>query len=119
MSPQLIDFQTAENDLLACAAYLAQNIGNSDGHAEAIKEIVPYYLEKGEVDLAAQLADSVEDTFVRDKLLTAVAEKCAEIDDDEYALQLADAIEDVGLRAIAFERVAIQKAVKKEFGKPS
>lgn len=117
MNQQFVDFEDAEKDLLACATYLTQKIGSADGHAEAVKEIVPYYLEKDNVDLAAQLADSVEDTFVRDRLLIDVAEKCASVDDDEYALQLADAIEDIGLQSMAFERVALQKADKNEFEK--
>lgn len=117
MTQSIVDFETAQTDLLAAAAHLAGTIKSSDGHAEAVREIVPFYLAKDDVDAAAQLADSVEDPFVRDKLLIDVAEKCAALDDDEYALQLADAIEDVGLQAIARERVAVQKAVKNEFDK--
>lgn len=117
MSEQLIDIQTAENNLLACATFLAEKIGSSDGHAEAVKEILPYYLAKNEVDIAAQLADSIEDPFTRDQLLVAVAEKCAEIDDDEYALQLADAIEDKSFQGVCLEGIARQKAIKKQFEK--
>jgi tetratricopeptide (TPR) repeat protein len=115
MKEHLISLQEAETNLLSAATYLAENIGSSDGHAEAVKEIVKHYLAKNEVDLAAQLSDSLEDTFVRDRLLSAVAEKCAALDDDEYALQLADAIEDVGFQSQARERIAAQKASKHEF----
>lgn len=117
MKEQIISLREAETNLLAAATYLAENIGSSDGHAEAMKEIVALYLDKGDVDSAAQLADSVKDTFVRDRLLTNVAEKCAALDDDEYALQLADAIEDYGLQGIARERIAVQKAAQNEFEK--
>lgn len=117
MSEQTIDIKTAENDLLACATFLAERIGSSDGHAEAMKAILPYYLAKNEVDTAAQLADSIEDPFTRDQLLVVVAEKCAELDDDEYALQLAEAIEDQSFQGVCSEGIARQKTLKHQFEK--
>ena len=85
--------------------------------AEAMKEIVPRYLEKNNVDLAAELANTIDDPFMRDRLLTLVAEKCAAIDDDEYAFQLVEAIEDSGKRAQAREHIALQKAANGDFAK--
>lgn len=96
---------------------MAENIGSSDGHAEAMKEIVAHYLAKNDVDFAAQLADTIDDTFVRDRLLCEVAEKCGALDEDEYALQLADAIEDYGFQSVTRERIAAKKASKREFDK--
>lgn len=111
----LISFEEAQNNLLSCAAFLAEDVRSADGHAEAMKAIVPRFVEKGNVDLAAELADTVDDPFVRDRLLMLVAEKCAAADDDEYALQLADAIEDFGMQEAARERIILQKALKGEF----
>ncbi len=115
MSQQLIDIQTAENNLLACATFLAEKIKSADGHSEAIKELVPYYLAKNEVDSAAELADAIDDPFVRDQLLAKIAEKCAEINDDEYALQLVEAIEDSGFQKVALEQISMQMAVNNRF----
>ncbi|MGB7200799.1 MAG: hypothetical protein WBD16_00875 [Pyrinomonadaceae bacterium] len=112
MSDYFISQERAENDLLDCAAYLAERIKSSDGHAEAMKSIIPRYLARGEVDLAAELSNAVDDPYSRDRLLIVVAEKCAETGDDEYALQLADAVEDHGLRVEALERVALAMAAK-------
>lgn len=112
MSDIFISREKAGNDLLACAAFIAERIKSSNGHAEAMGVIIPLYLALGNIDLAAELANAVEDPFSRDKLLIVVAEKCAELDDDEYALQLADTVEDDGLRAQVFERVALVKAGK-------
>ncbi|MFT3744854.1 MAG: tetratricopeptide repeat protein [Pyrinomonadaceae bacterium] len=112
MSDHFISLDRAENDLLDCAAFLAERIKSSDGHAEAMNTIVPMYLAKGDVDLAAELANAVDDPFSRDKLLIKVAVKCAEIDDEEYGLQLADAIEDHGLQSQAFERIGLVLAGK-------
>ncbi|MEP6787317.1 MAG: hypothetical protein ABJB40_02720 [Acidobacteriota bacterium] len=112
MSDLFISIEQAESDLLAGAAYLGERIKSSDGHAEAMNAIVPRYLGKGDVDLAAELANAIDDPFSRDKLLIIVAEKCADLDDDEYALQLADAIEDVGMQAQAFEWIGLVIAAK-------
>ena len=112
MSEHFIAYQDARDDLLSAASFLAERIKSGDGHAEAMAAIVPRHLAHKNVDLAAELANSVEDPFTRDKLLTEVAEKCAEIDDDEYALQLAESVEEFGLRQQAFERIALQKVAK-------
>jgi tetratricopeptide (TPR) repeat protein len=117
MREHLFSIEDAETNLLQTATYLAENIGSGDGHAEAMKEIVAHYVETKSVDIAAQLADTVNDPFVRDRLLLLVAEKCAEIDDDEYALQLVDAIEENGFQSVARERLAMRKASIGEFDK--
>ena len=115
MNEHLIDLAEAKSNLAAAAAYLAENINHSDGYAEAMKEIVTYFTVRGEVDLAAQFADTIKDNFVRDNLLVKIAEKCAETGDDEYAFQLADAIEDYGLQSAMRGRIAVQKAIRNEF----
>ena len=117
MTQTFISLGQATDDLLACAAYIAERTLGSDERAKAVSSVVPRYLARGEVDLAAELANAVEDPFVRDRLLIAVAEKCAEIGDDEYALQLAEAIDEYGLQSQAREVIAIQKAAKNEFEK--
>lgn len=110
MTLNLQDYQAADKSVLACAVFLTERINHPDGHAEAVENLVPVFLAKKDVDTAAALADSVENSFVRDKLLVKVAEKCAEIGDDEYAMQLAEAIEDRLFQDEARERIAIQKA---------
>jgi tetratricopeptide (TPR) repeat protein len=117
MAEHLISIEEAENDLLACAAFVAEDIKSAEGHAQAMRAILPFYLAKNDVDIAAEFANSVDDPFMRDKLLSLVAEKCAAIDDDEYAFQLVEAIEDHGTQAQARERIAVQKSAKGEFEK--
>src|SRR5215212_11530243 len=117
MREHLFSIEEAETSLARTATYIAENIGGSDGHAEAMKEIVAHYVDEKEVDTAAQLADTVDDPFARDRLLLLVAEKCAELDDDEYALQLVDAIEETGFHSVARERLAMRKAAIGEFDK--
>ena len=115
MPDYFISEERAGNDLLDCAAFIAERIKSSDGRAEAMKAIIPLYLARGLVDLAAELANGIDDPHVRDRLLMRVATKCAETDDDEYALQLVAAIEDHGLQQQAFEEVALTKAEKQQF----
>ena len=117
MPDYFISREQAEGDLLMCSAFLAERIKSSDGHAGAMMEIVPLMLERDEVDLAAELANAVDDPFTRDRLLVAIAEKCALDKDDEYALQLAEAIEDQGIQAQAFERIGLVHAEKGDAGK--
>ncbi len=110
----LISLEDARNDLFALAARLAEDIKSADGHADALNRIVPIYVEKGEVDLAAELSDTIADPYARDRLLSLVAEKCAATNDLDYAFQLADAIEDDGVAAEARERIAIRLVVAGE-----
>jgi tetratricopeptide (TPR) repeat protein len=117
MREHLFSIEEAEANLFRAATYLAENVGGADGHAEAMKEIVAHFVKDKDVDTAAQLADTVDDPFVRDRLLLLVAEKCAELDDDEYALQLVDAIEESGFQSVARERLAVRKAEIGEFDK--
>jgi tetratricopeptide (TPR) repeat protein len=113
----ITEIEKAENDLLACATYLAEKIKSADGHATAVSEVISHHLAKNNVDLAADLANSIDEPFTRDGLLTQIAVKCAEIDDDEYALQLVEAIEDFCHQSLATEKIVAIKAQKKEFEK--
>ena len=117
MAQHFISRLDAENDLLACAAYLAESIPPGETHASAVAVVVPGYLEKGNVDLAAELSNTVDDPFTRDRLLIAVAAKCAELDDDEYALQLVEAIEDTGFQMQGYEQIGFAKADKGQIEK--
>ncbi len=110
MSDCFISGETAQNDLLDCAAFLAERIKSSDGRGDAMIAIIPRYLAKGNVDLSAELANAVSEPYSRDKLLMLVAEKCAEVNDIDYGQQLAEAIEDHGLQAQAMERIALVEA---------
>ncbi len=119
MADYFISRERAGTDLLDCAAFLAERIKSSDGHAEAMKAVIPLYLAKNEVDLAAELANAIDDPFSRDRLLIEVAVRCAEIDDEEYALQLVEAIDDHGMQAQAFERIGLVIASKGQDDKAS
>jgi tetratricopeptide (TPR) repeat protein len=109
MADIFISKEKADTDLLSAAAFLAERIKSADGHGEAMKSVIPLYLAKGNVDLAAELANQIDEPYARDRMLIAVAQKCAELGDDEYALQLADSVEDLGLKGQALESIALIK----------
>jgi hypothetical protein len=115
MPDYFISSDQAAADLLSAAAYRAERITSADGHAEAMRAVIPYYLAKGDVDLSAELANTIEDPFARDRMLIEVADKCAEVDDAEYAMQLAEAIEESAMQLQAYERIALQRATKGEY----
>ncbi|HQZ81954.1 MAG TPA: hypothetical protein PLR83_01920 [Pyrinomonadaceae bacterium] len=110
MSSHFISRDDAESDLLAAATFIGERIRTADGQAESMSAVIPLYLLRGDVDLSAELANTVDDPFTRDKLIASVAQKCVEIDDNEYALQLVEAIEDDGMRLLALERFGMSKA---------
>lgn len=114
---EFVTYEEAKNDLLSCAVYLAGKINSNESQAVVLEPIVERYLQKDDVDNAAQIADAIKDNFTRNKLLISVISKCVEIDDDEYAFQLVDAINDVGTRATAREAIALRKAAKGQFDK--
>ena len=114
MSDHFISSESAEGDLLAGAAFVGERIRSSSGRGEAMNAIIPRYLSRDDVDLAAELANAIDEPFARDKLLLLVAEKCAVLDDVDYGKQLAEAIDDHGIQAQAFERIAIVQAGKGE-----
>lgn len=102
--------EDAENDLLACAAYVAESIQSNEGRAEAMAAVVPALLGKGNVDLAAELANTLDDPYARDRLLCAIAEQCAATDDEKYALQLVEAMDEPAMQAQALEKIGTRLA---------
>jgi tetratricopeptide (TPR) repeat protein len=115
MTTKITTKEEALADLLHAAAFLAEGVASVDGMAEAMNEVVPRFLERGEVDMAAALADVTADPLTRDRLLVIVAEKCIEKRDDEYGMQLVEAIEDLSLSAGAMERVALKLIARGDF----
>lgn len=110
MANHLIEIENAESDLLACAAFIAEGIGSADGHAASVSDAALRYAARGEVDLAASLADTIQDPHTRDVVLTEIAVRCVDLDDDEYALQLAGAMEDYGFQQQALHNIAARQA---------
>ncbi|HZH34358.1 MAG TPA: hypothetical protein VEX64_05920, partial [Pyrinomonadaceae bacterium] len=110
MANFLIEPDTAESNVFMCAAFVADSVGSAGGHANAASDIALRLAARGELDLAAQLADQIEDPHTRDVALTEIAARCADFDDDEYGLQLAEAIEEYGFQQQAISQLAVRQA---------
>ena len=117
MTEHLISYENAHADLLTCAAYLAEEIADKNAQTEVFEKIVPLYLERGEVDLAAELANTIDFAPKRESLLSDVAVKCAKVDDDEYAFQLIETIDDPVVRESALENIALEQTAAGKFDK--
>lgn len=119
MAEHLISIEKAKENLLSCALFLTENINSVEARAAAMDEVVSHIIARGDVDLAAELADSLEDPFSRNRLLTQVISKCVENDDIGYAFQLVEAIDEPGIQSRAKEVIALQMAKKGDFEKAS
>ncbi|MBC7797769.1 MAG: hypothetical protein H7Z37_12925, partial [Pyrinomonadaceae bacterium] len=106
----MIEPEQARNDLMMCAAFVAERIRSADGHAEAISDIARRFAIKGELDLAASLADTISDPHARDIALSEIAIICVDFDDTDYGLQLVEAIDEQGLQQFALSSIAIRQA---------
>ncbi|REJ78213.1 MAG: tetratricopeptide repeat protein [Acidobacteria bacterium] len=106
---------TAGENIISCAVFLADNIKSGEARAAALEPIIGRFLEKGDVDSAALYADNIGDPFLRDRMLIRVVAKCVELNDEEYGRQLIDAIEEDRARSTALETFALQKAAKGDF----
>ena len=111
----IITRDEATSDLLHAAAYLVEGIESVDEMSDAMNAVVPRFLERGEVDVAAALADITIEPLARDRLLALVAEKCIEVNDDDYSMQLVEAIEEEALVAAAMERIALKMVERGDF----
>lgn len=110
-----ISIESAGENLISCAVFLADNIKSGEARAAALEPLIHRLLDKGDVDLAALYADTIGDPFLRDRMLIRVVAKCVEIDDEEYGRQLVDAVEEDRARSTALETFALQKAAKGDF----
>jgi tetratricopeptide (TPR) repeat protein len=106
--------EAAGEDLVSCAVFLADKMRSAEARAVAMQNVIQRFLDKDDVDSAAEYADTIGDPFLRDRILIRVIAKCVAMNDDEYGLQLVDAIEEEGSRAAGLEAFALQKAAKGE-----
>lgn len=112
---EVISSESASENLISCAVFLADRVRSAEARAAALQPVIERFLEREDVDSAAEYADSIGDPFLRDRMLIRVIARCVELKDDEYARQLVDAIEEDGARASAKETLALQLAGRGDF----
>src|SRR5438034_204097 len=106
----LPDDNDTVSSFLDCAVEIAQAIDNLEGRAEVISLIAIKYAEAGQLNVAADLAETINDSYQRDQAHAALAAKCVEIRAPDYAEKLCDLIEDDTAYALATEGMAVAYA---------
>lgn len=117
MSENFIEDEVNGESLLACAARVAETVGNLDGYSELASLIAIRYAEAGLLDMAVDLAETIEDPYSREQSLANIAAECVEFGEDEYAGELLQMIEDPGLYSVAMEQMAMKHAGAGAFDK--
>jgi tetratricopeptide (TPR) repeat protein len=110
MSENFIEGVANEERFLACAVRVAETVGNLDGYSELASLIATRYAEAGLLDVAVDLAETIEDPYSREQLLAGIAAECVAFGEDEYARELLQMIGDPGLYSVATEQMAVKYA---------
>src|SRR2546429_6091309 len=103
VSETLPDDNDPGSSFLDCAVEIAQAIDNLEGLAEVISLIAIKYVESGQLDVAVDLAETINDSYQRDQAHAALAAKCIEVDAPDYAdffFQAEDGIRDVAVTGV-------------------
>src|SRR5438874_6804896 len=110
VSETLPDDNDPGSSFLDCAVEIAQAIDNLEGRAEVISLIAIKYAESGQLNVAVDLVETINDSYQRDQAHAALAAKCIEVDAPDYAEKVCDLIEDETAYALATEGMAVAYA---------
>jgi tetratricopeptide (TPR) repeat protein len=113
MAEHVIDVERAEQELLACAARVAEAIDGQEDYAEVIGQIAVQFARQDEFELGVQLADSIGDPYLRDQVLADIAVVSAAAGDRQYAVELIDSLDDYSFQTLAKARIAVS-AIEKD-----
>ena len=104
----------ANEDLLASALAVAETVEGEE-HSELLEAIATEYCRRGDLSTAEELAETIQDPYLRDRTIGTLAALSFDVQEPESANQLLDSIEDPSLVAIAIEQTAISLAQRGEF----
>lgn len=110
---------TAENkpaneDLLASALAVAETIEGEE-RSELLETIAVEYCRRGNLETAIQLADTIDDPYLRDRTIGTLASLSFDPQAPDTANELLDSIEDPSLSVIAIEQTTVRLAERGEF----
>jgi tetratricopeptide (TPR) repeat protein len=100
--------EDVSEDVLEVAILLTQTV-DGDGYAELSQSIAIQLAERGDLQRALDVAETIADPFLRDQTLGNIATMSVDLNEDE-ATELLTAIEDPVLRDLAVEQLAIRYA---------
>ena len=72
MNERLTDDNDAGSSFLDCAVEIAQSIDGLEGRSEIISLIAVKYAESGQLDVAVDLAETINDSYLRDQALAGL-----------------------------------------------
>src|SRR6201988_4199190 len=96
-------------DLLDCAVAATQSM-EGEGYNDVAEALAVPFAERGDIERAIDLADSIPDPYVRDRSLGSIAATGIKAGSDQTD-ELLDGIEDPMMRDVALEQVAMQYAL--------
>jgi len=96
-------------DLLDCAVAATQSM-EGEGYNDVAEALAVQFAERGDIERAIDLADSIPDPYVRDRSLGSIAATGIKAGSDQTD-ELLDGIEDPMMRDVALEQVAMQYAL--------
>lgn len=105
------DFAANEDvseDVLEVAILLTQTV-DGDGYAELSQSIANQLAERGDLQRALDVAETIADPYLRDQTLGNIATMSVDVNEDE-ATDFLEAIEDPVLKDLAVEQLATRYA---------
>ena len=103
-----------KDDLLAAALAEAEKLEGEE-HSDLLELISTEYCRRGDLSLAVELADTIQDPYLRERTIGTLASLSFDVQNPDSANELLDSIEDPSLMAVAIEQTAIQLAERGEF----
>jgi len=100
--------EDVSEDVLEVAILLTQTVAG-DGYSELAQSIAAQLAQRGDLQRALDLANTIGDPYLKDQTLGLIAAQSIDSNEIEPA-ELLDAIEDPVLQDLAAEQVAIQYA---------
>jgi tetratricopeptide (TPR) repeat protein len=107
------DNRPANEDLLASALAVAETVEGEE-RAELVEAIALEYCRRGNLETALELAESIQDPYLRDRTVGSLAALSFDVQAPDTANQLLDSIEDPSLVAIAIEQTIVRLAERGE-----
>jgi tetratricopeptide (TPR) repeat protein len=105
-----VDEQTVNEDyavdFVEAAVRVAQTIDGLEEQSEILSSAASIYAESGQMDLALNLTEAIEDSYQRDVAFTSIAVICAAAGDDDQVDSLLEMIGDEVAYGLAIDEVA-------------
>ncbi len=97
-------------DVLSTALRVTETVKNADGFDELSAGIALRYADREDYDRAVEIADTINDPYMREKTVADIAVKGSRASHEEYAFELLGSLEDLSHESTAATVIAIDHA---------